>query len=456
MRSGDQVSLSVTTLNKRGLGVGMANKSRVDVIGGVPGDELQVKLYTKKRSVWRADLVSIEKSSEDRVVCRCPHAPACGGCTWQQMRYEAQLREKQRRVEELFSFSSTPVEPILPCQEPWGYRNKMEFSFSQNRLGERFLGLILAGTRGHVFNLTECQLTSSWMPDLLAEVRAWWQGNDLLAYRLDNTGSLRTLTVREGKRTGDKLVFLTVSGNPEYALKPPHIHSFVEAVQKALPADNSLSIFLRIQQIHKGSPTQFFEMHLFGKDHILEKLTLPLNPIQELLFKISPTSFFQPNTAQAEKLYATALQMVSWPKKQVFDLYAGTATLAMAAASLAEQVTAIEINPHACFDAEVNKELNGLSNLEILCGDVGKKLKELLARPDLVLIDPPRAGLDAAALAHLKALQAPEVLYISCNPETQAANIKELVDSGYTLARIKPVDQFPHTPHIENCSLLRL
>jgi 23S rRNA (uracil1939-C5)-methyltransferase len=455
MRSGDQVPLSITALSKRGLGVGMVEKSRVEVIGAVPGDELAVKLYTKKRSVWRADLIAVDKPSEERVACRCLHAPACGGCTWQQVLYGAQLREKQRRVEELFSFSSTPVEPILACQEPWGYRNKMEFSFSQNRAGERFLGLILAGTRGHVFNLTECHLTSPWMPALLAEVRAWWQASDLLAYRLDNTGSLRTLTVREGKRRGDKLVFLTVSGNPDYALKPPHIHSFIEAVKRALPEGSSLSLFLRIQQIHKGSPTQFFEMHLFGKDHILEKLTLPLDPVQELLFKISPTSFFQPNTAQAQQLYATALQMVSWPKKQVFDLYAGTATLGMAAASLAERVTAIEINPHACFDAEVNKELNGLANLEILCGDVGQKLKEIPGRPDLVLIDPPRAGLDAVALAHLKALQSPELLYISCNPETQAANIKELIASGYTLARIKPVDQFPHTPHIENCALLR-
>lgn len=455
MRSGDQIVLPISSFTERGRGLGMAHNSAVEVIGALPGDVLTVELLSKKRAVWRASLVSREQVSADRIDCRCSHAPACGGCTWLEMGYEAQLREKQRRVEALFRFSSTPVEPILPCQEPWGYRNKMEFSFSQNRQGERFLGLILAGTKGHVFNLTECHLTPSWMPSLLSEVRSWWHGSGLLAYHLNNTGSLRTLTVREGRRTEEKLILLTVSGHPGYALNASHLQSFVAAVQRALPGGGSLSIFLRIQQIHKGAPTQFFEMLLHGKDHILEKLIVPLIPPQELFFKISPTSFFQPNTAQAERLYAQALQMVSWPKKEVLDLYAGTATLGMIAASLAEKVTAIEINPYACFDAESNKELNGLSSLNIICGDVADVLAGRSDRPDLVLLDPPRAGLDAPALAHLKALKASEILYISCNPKTQAANVQELLSSGYLIARIQPVDQFPQTPHIENCVLLR-
>ena len=137
----------------------------------------------------------------------------------------------------------------------------------------------------------------------------------------------------------------------------------------------------------------------------------------------------------------------------MLDLYAGTATLGMALASRAEKVTAIEINPHACFDAEVNKELNRISNVEIVCGDVGKKLGELNVQPDLVVVDPPRTGLDGNAIAHLKKLQPDEILYVACNHETQAANIQEM--SGYRLAVLQPVDQFPHTPHIENIALLR-
>jgi 23S rRNA (uracil1939-C5)-methyltransferase len=338
----------------------------------------------------------------------------------------------------------------------------MEFSFSQNRAGERFLGLIIAGSRGHVLNLSECHLVSSWFVQVIENVRNWWEQSGLQAYRMNDTGSLRTLCVREGKRTGDKLVMLTVSGNPDYALNKVQLKSFIEAVKLAVPQElwPRLSIFLRVQQIHKGTPTQFYEMHLHGPDHLLEKMHLSLDQPVEFTFKISPTSFFQPNTFQAEKLYSEALNMIRFPKKQVLDLYAGTATLGMAMAARAERVIAIELNPHACFDAAMNKELNGLTNLEILCGDVGKKLEELQKRPDfivpdLIVVDPPRTGLDEAALSHLKKLSADEILYVSCNPETQASNIQILALAGYRLVKIQPVDQFPHTPHIENIALLQ-
>ncbi len=468
----ENVSVLMDHLSQRGWGIGSyappppAQAGKVEVIGGLPGDELSVRLGKKRRGKWRADLSTILHPSPLRVQPRCVHVPSCGGCTWQQMDYAAQLQEKQHRVKALFSPLLSPeVEcmPILACADPWRYRNKMEFSFSQNRAGEKFLGLIIAGSKGHVLNLTECHLVSEWYIQLLGNIRAWWESSGLGAYRMNDTGTLRTLIVREGKRTGDKLVMLTVSGNPAYAIHQPQLKSFLAAVKASLPEEQwpRLSIFLRIQQLHKGSPTQFFEMHLHGPDHLLEKMSLALDRPLELSFKISPTSFFQPNTFQAEKLYSAALSMVSFPKKHVLDLYAGTATLGMALAARAEKVTAIEINPHACFDAEANKELNGLSNLEILCGDVGKKLDDLRKRadfiaPDLVVVDPPRTGLDAAALSHLKALRPQEILYVSCNPETQAANIQELVLSGYRLVKLQPVDQFPHTPHIENIALLKL
>jgi 23S rRNA (uracil1939-C5)-methyltransferase len=282
---------------------------------------------------------------------------------------------------------------------------------------------------------------------------------------MNDTGALRTLTVREGKRTGDRLVMLTVSGNPAYALSQKQLQGFIAAVRASVPEGEwpVLSIFLRVQQILKGSPTQFFEMHLHGPDHLQERMHLALGDGSELrlTFKISPSSFFQPNTLQAEKLYAAALDMICCPKGVVLDLYAGTATLGMAIAARAERVIAIEINPYACFDAESNRVLNGISNLEIACGDVGKMLEMLKQRagfvsPDLVIVDPPRSGLDAVAMGHLKSLLPQEILYISCNPESQAMNIQEFVQYGYRLVTMQPVDQFPHTPHIENIAFLRL
>jgi 23S rRNA (uracil1939-C5)-methyltransferase len=464
----ESVCVSIDKLNQRGWGVGIyapplpKQPGRIEVVGALPGEEISVRLSGKRRGRWRGDLLRVLKPSSLRVEPRCPHVPLCGGCSWQQMDYEAQLGVKQRRVEALFAPLFGGCMPIIACEDPWRYRNKMEFSFSQNRLGEKFLGLIIAGSKGHVLNLSVCHLVSEWFAQLLGHVRKWWVEGPLLAYRMNGMGTLRTLTVREGKRTGDKLVMLTVSGNPTYAPTRAQLQGFLEAVRASVSVEERerLSVFLRVQQTCKGSMTQFFEMHMAGPDHFLEKLSLALDPPVELVFKISPTSFLQPNTAQAEKLYSAALRMVSFPKRHVLDLYAGTATLAMAMATRAERVTAIEINPHACFDAESNKELNGLANVEILCGDVGKQLDVLRSRPDfihpdLVVVDPPRTGLDAAALAHLKELRAAELLYVSCHPETQVANVEELIAAGYRLLKIQPVDQFPHTPHIENMALLR-
>jgi 23S rRNA (uracil1939-C5)-methyltransferase len=371
---------------------------------------------------------------------------------------------KQALIAQVFAplmTTTLDMRPIIPCQNPWNYRNKMEFTFSQNRAGERFLGLMMAGAKGKVINLSACHLSPQWFIPLLEHVRVWWAESGLSAYRMNDTGSLRTLTVREGLRTGDKLVMLTVSGNPDYALTTLQIQTFQKAIQAALPNEPRLSIFLRIHQIQKGQPTQFFEMHLAGPDHMLERLQVNTGSKQSTLnFKISPTSFFQPNTAQAEILYSQALQLVSFPKRHVLDLYAGTATLGMALALEAEAVTAIELNPHAVFDAESNKELNQVHGLKLLCGDVGQtlvklQLEEGFVPPDLVILDPPRTGLDAQALSHLIHLNVPEILYISCNPATQALNIQELVNAGYELVIVQPVDQFPHTVHIENIALLK-
>jgi 23S rRNA (uracil1939-C5)-methyltransferase len=373
----------------------------------------------------------------------CPHFPGCGGCTLQHLDYPSQLASKQQVIGHLFPFAS----PIIACKNPWQYRNKMEYSFSQNLAGDRFFGLILKKSRGKVFNLSSCTISPPWFSEALERIRLWWQQTPLRAFHFrKGEGTLRTFTLREGRRTGQRLAMLTVSGDPRFAPTKAHLASFVKAL-----GDPAMSIFLRIQQAIPGKPTQFFEMHLGGPTHIEERLTIQG---KELTFKISPTSFFQPNTEQAEVLYNTALQMCGQTqRKQIFDLYAGTATLGMAFAPLASQVTAIELNPHAVFDARMNAELNGISNLEVICADVGASLTSVSETPDLVLLDPPRAGLDRKAIEALLRLEPKEILYISCNPVTQAANIAEF--TGYQLVQVQPVDQFPHTPHIENIALLK-
>ncbi len=456
------VSLQITRLNTDGRGVGFFQKegvphlSKAEVLGALPGEEVIATLGAKKRSLYQAKIKTLITASPDRVIPKCPHVPLCGGCSLQHLAYASQIKRKQEYIEGLFSSFNALLHPIIPCAAPFAYRNKMEFSFSQNKEGEKFLGLILAGSKGRVFNVKECYLPSSWFAKTLDDVRLWWEKSGLQAYYMHrDEGSLRTLILREGKRTGDKMVMLTVSGNPAFALSHEQVKQFVEVVRESVPSEN-LSIFLRIQQAIKGSPTQFYEMHLFGPDHIKEELHLNVfSKALKLTFKISPTSFFQPNTFQAEILYSRALEMLGLENiETIFDLYCGTATLGMAASSFVKKVIGIELNPHAVFDAEANKELNQIENVEILQGDVGKVLKDLQIKPEAVIVDPPRSGLDALALSHLIALNPKKILYISCNPATQVENIKVLIEAGYCLKELQPVDQFPHTQHIENIAVL--
>jgi 23S rRNA (uracil1939-C5)-methyltransferase len=449
----------IEEFSKKGRGAGSVGTGKVEVVGAIPGDHALVEL-SRKRKGWHVGFLrELTVRSELRVQPRCAHVPICGGCSWQEIDYKKQLQFKEAIVRNAFPSMHDRVRPIIACDDPWHYRNKMEFSFSQNKAGEKFLGLMLAQGRSRVFNLTECHLAASWFSDVLCSVRAWWKKSGLEAFRMNGEGALRTLILREGQRTKEKLVMLTVSGNPNYALTQRQIDDFIEAIETVV---SGASIFLRIQQVAKGSATQFYEILLKGRDHIKEELVIDTGKNKrELTFKISPTSFFQPNPAQAEKLYSLALQMLDLPPKAVvFDLYAGTATLGMALALEAEKVVSIELNPHAVFDAEWGAKINGIHNLSLYIGDVGKVLHDLRAlsdfrAPDVVIVDPPRAGLDPTALSHLLSLHPVQILYISCNVATQAQNIQVLQEGGYTLEIIQPVDQFPHTPHIENIGLLK-
>ncbi len=449
----NQAEALVQNFTPRGYGVALLEKDEVEVAHALPGDRILFELTRKKRRPKKGRLLEILSPSADRVAPRCEHAQTCGGCTWQALRYEAQLKEKERRVRE--SFPKEAIEPIIPSEKQFAYRNKMEFTFSENRAGTKFLGLMIAQAEPYVFNVSECHLANPWFSQVLGSVRKWWESSGLKAYYPpEDRGSLRYLTLREGIRTGQKMAILNVSGNPEFALSREQLDGFVEAVQSVTQG----SIFLRIHQAKKGKPTQFFEMHLAGPDHIIEELHLDAGKFH---FKISPISFFQPNTIQAEKLYNEALSLLPKPCRTLYDLYCGTGTLGMAASSFAKQVVGIELSPEAVLDAKENLVRNGIQNVEIHQGDVGQVITKLMSqphfmRPDAVIVDPPRAGLDPLAIHHLITLLPQTILYVSCNPITQAENIEELKKGGYKLKRLQPIDQFPHTYHIENIALLEL
>ncbi len=214
---------------------------------------------------------------------------------------------------------------------------------------------------------------------------------------------------------------------------------------------------IRYQKTQKGTPTTFEQEKIYGKDFILEKLSIQQ---KDLYFQISPTSFFQPNTSMAQILYQKAFECLNLDSCDlIYDLYSGTGTLGMVASQFVNHVIGIELNCDAVSDAQKNIELNGIKNFTMLQGDVGQVITSLMAKkdfkePDVVIVDPPRAGLDALALHHLKVLKPQVILYISCNPITQAQNIEEITSFGYQLKKIQPIDQFPHTVHVENIALL--
>lgn len=470
--------VTIEKMSKSGYGIGvyenLANKEDprqpIEVPFTLPGDKVEVQVFPKKKGMYQARLKQIITPSPQRVEPKCIHFGSCGGCRWQHIPYAQQLLFKELTVRKSFAKlidSTVQFHPIIPCDPPWQYRNKMEFSFSDDREKNHYLGLMLNQSRGKVINLQECHLVNPWMIDVLKAVRQWWGESNLEAYHMpSNRGSLRTLITREGITTGDRLVMLTVSGNPDYAMNKQQIESFKAFVREAAEPVNqeqTLSIFLRIQQVVKGSPTNFYEMHLHGLDHIREELQIHdtvEGPPARLKFMISPSAFFQPNTRQAQKLYSKAFQMANIPEGSVvYDLYCGAGALGLCAARRAKQVVGIELSPEASLDARTNAKINNLENVTILTGSVGDVLEQIGSHqhfplPDAVLVDPPRAGLDPDALKQILKLDAKIVIYISCNPETQALNVEELCSNGYRLKEIQPVDQFPQTVHIENIAIL--
>lgn len=410
---------------------------------GYPNDLVRTELVKKRSNVWQGKLLEILEPGAGRIPPRCPHFTTCGGCSAQHVSYEEQLLLKERFLHTLIEVPQGTWLPILPSPILWHYRNKMEFSFSQDKAGNYFSGLMQAKSH-KVLNLDTCYLGAPCFVDALKRVRQWQQERKIPAYNpRNNEGTLRTLTLRHAQTTGGLMAILTVSGRAEYALHTGDLEAF-----KALFPPTT-ALFLRIQQAIEGQPTQFYEMHLQGPDTIEEKLTVEG---KTLSFFIGPSSFFQPNTLQAITIYSRALQMAQIkPHETVCDLFCGTGTIGLFAASMAKQVIGVEIVPEALLDARENAKRENISNISFIEGAVGTIP---LPKTDLIFIDPPRAGLEPKALEAIASMGAQRIVYISCQPKSQKRDLLLLQEKGYHITQLQPIDQFPHTPHIENLALL--
>lgn len=433
--------------------------------------EAEIRRHKSKSGINHIGAVSsILKPSPLRIAQKCKHFGSCGGCVFQHMSYKDQLAFKEQKIRKLFeeltldNDSKVTVFPIIACQSPWQYRNKMEFSFSQAKSGLKFLGLFLNASKGRVFDVEECHLVDPWMSSALAACRHWWDSTSLAAYYCSkNSGTLRTLTLRHAVTTGDRVVMLTVSGNPDFAIKKGDLERFTAIMKEvATPEEGAfLTIVLRVQQIAKGRPTQFYEMRLHGPEVFREKIFLEESTGTKVLeFQISPSSFFQPNSMQASLLYSKALSMAGLSKEQVlYDLYAGIGIFGMCAAHRVKQVISVELSADSSYDATCNIEKLNLDNVTIYKADVAeilsKKAEKELPDADVAIVDPPRSGLGKQAIGQIGMLAPKTLIYVSCNPATQVQDIKDLIAVGYQLESVQPVDQFPQTIHVENIAILR-
>jgi 23S rRNA (uracil1939-C5)-methyltransferase len=430
---GELLTLDVESLAYGGKGVARRNGYVVFVAGALPGDRVTAEVTRAKRAYAEASTREVVRPSPDRVASRCDHGgEPCPGAPWQALAYEEQLHQKQSQVKDalvrLGGLEGFDLEPIEPAIEQWRYRNKLEYSFGE-REGELVLGFHARGRWDLIVDAEDCQLASERNNTRRNELRDWARSAGLPAYdKRSRDGVLRNLVIREGRRTR-QLQSRLVTSPAEIPRPPVDLHTIVEG-----PGSGT------------DGPTG-----ALGAEYLEEELC-------GLRFRISHRAFFQTNTEMAERLHGIAAEMAGLTgSERVFDLFCGIGTLGLSLARQAGEVWGIEIVPDAIVDAEENARLNGIENARFRTGDARKEIRPLLAEagnPDVVVVDPPRAGLSKKVVRRLIECEATRIVYVSCNPTTLAPNAAQLTEAGYRLRGVKPVDMFPQTPHIECVALL--
>jgi 23S rRNA (uracil1939-C5)-methyltransferase len=439
-RAGDEVDLTIDRLAHGGAGVARLDGYVVFVRGAIPGDRVRARVTKSKRSFAEADSVELLEPSPDRVEPESPHP----GAPWQVLPYERQLREKEEQVRDALArigrFEDPPVESIVPAVEQLRYRNKLEYSFGEEEDGELVLGFHRPGRFDLIDDVTNDVLASERVGELREAVKAWCRAEGLSAWdRRSQQGLLRNLVVREGRRTGQLQARLVTSPGATFR---------VDELAAATPADS----FLWTSAAGVAETTRDGDTRVVKGNAFLEE------ELSGLRFRISPDAFFQTNTEMAERLYGTAAELAALTgRERVLDLFCGIGTIALALALDAGEVWGVEIVEQAVADAIENARLNSVDNANFFAGDVRLAMRPLLERsgkPDVVVVDPPRAGLSQKVVRRVLEAEAKRIVYVSCNPTTLAPNARQIADAGYELKTVRPVDMFPQTPHIECVALL--
>jgi 23S rRNA (uracil1939-C5)-methyltransferase len=442
-----ELELSIESLAFGGNGVARLDGFVVFVRRGLPGDTVKARVTKVQRRHAEAVATEIITPGPVRVEAPCRHYPACGGCRFQDLAYDTQVQTKHQWVadslQRIAGLADAPLEPIVPAASQFHYRNKMEYSFTQAEDGPT-LGLHRAGRWDEVLQIDKCWITSDVDNAIRNTMREWAREEKLTAYDQEtHEGYLRHVMIRVGRNTGQALVQLVTNRAERFDRE-----RLIE-VLTAIPEVKSIH-----WSVNEGvsETTELPTELLWGEDAIEEE-------IGGLRFRVRPNAFLQTNTEMADALYSIAREFAGLTGSEtVYDLYCGIGTIGLSMAKDAMTVWGIEISEESVACAIENQELNGIGNTAFFAGNVGEVLEDLRTRagdPDVVVVDPPRAGLAGKALKRLGEIAAPRIVYVSCNPTTLAGDLKRLADDyGYRLVRARPVDMFPHTPHVECVALL--
>ncbi|MBM4166905.1 MAG: 23S rRNA (uracil(1939)-C(5))-methyltransferase RlmD [Ignavibacteria bacterium] len=469
MNRNDEFILSLTDISEEGKALGRHEGMVVFVKGGIPGDIIKARIFSVKKKFAEADVVEILSSSPYRLQPQCKSFGTCGGCSWQHFDYTQQLFYKQKCVEDAFAhiggFTNLNIFPIIPSSEKFYYRNKMEFSFSDeqwisndewkrnraentalktSRKSNVFLGLHTFRNWKKVLDIDECFLQSLQSNRIVNFIRTYAREHSLSAYSSQyRSGFFRNLVIREGKKTNEIMLNIVTFENKSEVMRElsqqlvvqfPEITTIVNTINS------------QIAQVAYGEKEELY----FGKGFISEQ-------IGKLQFKISARSFFQTNTLQTEQLYSVVQQFAELrPTDIVYDLYCGTGTITQYLAESCSHIFGVEMIESAIADAIENAKINNINNATFihynfqLLKKERKKWRMNLPLPDVIVVDPPRNGLTTQVIEEIVDTSPKTIVYVSCNPATQARDCKALFQAGYSPISLQPIDMFPHTTHVEN------
>ncbi len=471
MKKNDILELEITGYAFEGKGIAKIEREDSDkkyvifVHGAYPGDVVEAQIRKKKKNYAEAKTLKVIVPSPERTEPRCRYFGTCGGCKAQDLNYATQAKYKEAQVREIFEhlgkFSDYEFQPIVPAEKIYRYRNKMEFSFSDKRWltkeeiarGDEIenrnfaLGLHIPRIFDKVLDISECHLHSETSDGILNFTREFFKSRGASVYSTrTHEGYLRHLVIKTAHHTDEILVNLVTSADNENLMR-----EYSEELTREFPQITTVvnNVNLKKAQVALGD----YEKIYYGEGYIFDF-------IGKFKYRISANSFFQTNTLQAEKLYDTAMEFAEFEGNEiVYDLYSGAGTIAIYASRNVKEIYAVENVEAAVKDAEVNMELNGVKNMRFIRADLNKSFFPIarengFPKPDVIIADPPRGGMNPKTVADILKFAPEKIVYVSCNPATQARDVSALAEGGYKLVKMRPVDMFPHTYHIENVALL--